>query len=317
MAGNKILVMGGIIIDSYIIVNEYPQKGQDTFITNCFERVGGCAINVANTLKNLGCKPYIISAIGNDPKGITIYKYLKNRGFGTRFVKPIKGKMSGYCITILDGQGERTFLTYKGCETIFERDMVERNLATDIPFVYLTGYFLLDNRFYSDILETLDQLKSSGSRILFDPGPLLEHIDSKMLTSILKRTDVLVPNKSELAKIRNMLNMDDNFNKWAFKNGIAFILEKQGSNGVKVWTQEDNFYIPSYKVNSIDTSGAGDSFAGGLIYCLINGCKIKQAVDFSSACGAITTTFKGPHGIFDITTVKQLMQNRKEIFDVR
>ena len=135
----------------------------------------------------------------------------------------------------------------------------------------------------------------------------------KRLISVLKQTDVFVPNESEINKIKNRLNMNNTFNKWILNNGTSYILEKKGSDGVKVWTSRESFYIPSYKVKSIDTSGAGDSFAGGLIYCLINNYSIKEAAAFSSACGAITTTFEGPHGVFTIDDITELMQNREEI----
>jgi len=308
MAGNHVLSMGGIIIDSYLLVDEYPQKGQDTFINNCFERVGGCAINVAQTLKNLGSKTYVVSALGDDPKGETIYRYLKNCDFDTSCIQHIQGEISGYCITILDKSSERTFLTYKGCESFFKTDMVPRRIHKDISFIYLTGYYLLDKDFYFAILETLDELKTQGSKIVFDPGSLVSHVDPQMLSEILRRTDIMVPNESELTKIRINLGINDDFKHWAFKNGITHILEKQGSNGVNIWTPSDSFHVPSYRVNSIDTSGAGDSFAGGLIHCLMKNYDIKEAVDFASACGAITTTFKGPHGFFNSYDVKQLMK---------
>lgn len=313
MAKDKVLVMGGIIIDDYILVDEYPKRGQDALISYSFQGVGGCAINVANTLKNLDCHALIVSAIGDDPKGDVINQYLKNQGFDIRCTKVFLEKKSGYCIILLDETGERTFLTYKGCEDIFEPEMVKDDLIEDIAFVYLTGYFLMNEQYHSHILETLDKIKAHGGKVVFDPGPLVEYIDINMLLSVLQRTYILVPNETELKKMETIICTGEGFHPWAFKNGVMLIIEKMGSSGVKMWTRYNCSFIPPYKVNSVDTTGAGDSFAGGLIYSLMNNYEITEAVRFSSACGAITTTFCGPHGKFNVNDVKQLIKKGEEI----
>lgn len=310
MAKNKVLVMGGVIIDKYILVDKYPDRGQDTIIKKSFERVGGCALNVANTLKNLGLNASIVSAIGDDSNGKQIKQYLKNQGFDLNCIKNLEGEKSGFCITVLEEKGERTFLTYKGCEGFFEPGMVKDDLIYEIAYVYLTGYFLMNKAYYPHILETLDKVKLYNGKIVFDPGPLVKYIDTEMLVSILKRADILVPNEVELVKMQNRIKMGKDFTKGAFDNKVITIV-KMGSRGVRVFAQSKEIFIPSFKVKSIDTTGAGDSFAGGLIYSLINNYEVTEAVQFASACGAITTTFSGPHGKFDISDIKQLIRKER------
>lgn len=152
MPKDKVIVMGGIIVDKYILVDKYPIRGQDAIIKKSFQRVGGCAINVANTLKNLGLNPYIVSAIGDDFNGEQISKYILDQGFDLRCIKNFKGKESGYCITILDDKRERTFLTYKGCEGIFEPEMIRDDLLKEVAYAYLTGYFLINTAYSAYII---------------------------------------------------------------------------------------------------------------------------------------------------------------------
>lgn len=66
---NKVLLLGGIITDRYFEVEHYPDLGQDTLILNSFDKIGGCALNVAVTLNNLGSLPYIVSKLGDDEVG--------------------------------------------------------------------------------------------------------------------------------------------------------------------------------------------------------------------------------------------------------
>ncbi|MEM9424236.1 MAG: carbohydrate kinase family protein, partial [Spirochaetota bacterium] len=114
----KVLLLGGVILDHYIVAS-FPQKGEDTLIVKEFDRVAGCALNVAVTLRNLGKNPYIVSSIGNDLRGKTILAYLKKRRIDLKFIEQYASSepiFSGYSMVVLDPDGERTFFTYRGCE---------------------------------------------------------------------------------------------------------------------------------------------------------------------------------------------------------
>lgn len=306
MDGVSVLIFGGIIVDSYMIVTEYPVRGQDALINDSFEKVGGCAVNVAQTLKNLGMHPYIVSAVGGDIRGNMIKSYIEDNQFDTCCIKQLEGESSGYCVTILEDAGERTFLTYKGCESYFSSDMTSDKLIKKTSYVYVTGYYLLDERYSWNIMETIGKLKDGGSKILFDPGPLVQLIKKDTLLRILSKADIITPNETEAEIIKSMLALDMDIENWFKEMGIELIVLKQGSRGVKVWSKDMSFAMPSFKVDAIDTAGAGDSFAAGLIYGLSQGMSPYEAVNIASGCGAITTTFKGPHGKFGIEDIKNL-----------
>ncbi|MEA4963926.1 carbohydrate kinase family protein [Lutispora sp.] len=306
MDRGNVLIFGGIIVDSYMMVREYPVRGQDVLINDSFERVGGCAVNVAKTLKNLRMKPYIVSAVGGDIRGDMIKSYIEDNRFDASCIKRLEGESSGYCVTILEDAGERTFLTYKGCESYFSSEMISDELIRKTSYVYVTGYYLLDERYSGDIIETVGKLKDRGSKILFDPGPLVRLIKKDTLLWILCKADIITPNETEAEIIKSMLALDMDLENWFIDMGIELLVLKQGSKGVKVWSKDMSFAMPSFKVDAIDTAGAGDSFAAGLIYGLSQGLSLYEAVNFACGCGAITTTFKGPHGEFGIEDIKNL-----------
>jgi len=313
----NVLVFGGIIIDSYMAVEDYPIRGQDVFIHDSFDRVGGCSINVAQTLKNMGMNPYVVSAVGGDARGNMIMKYLSDEKFYTDCIKQFEKENTGYCATILEDGGERTFLTYKGCESFFSTEMIPDVLIKDTSYVYITGYYLLDERYSKDILSTIGKLKDKGSRILFDPGPMIHHVKKETILSVLSKADIITPNESEAKKIKELLSLNTEPEDWAGEMNIDLVLLKSGSRGVKVWSRNMGFYMPPFNVEVIDTTGAGDSFAAGLIYGLWKDLSIYEAVRFASACGAIATTFKGPHGKFEVEDVMKLIRvSREEFYDI-
>jgi len=80
-------------------------------IEDSFRRVGGCAVNVAVTLKNLGLVPHIVSGIGGDERGGAIVDYLRELGLSTEAIRVRREGKTGYCLTLVEDGGERTFLT--------------------------------------------------------------------------------------------------------------------------------------------------------------------------------------------------------------
>lgn len=309
---NKVLVMGGVILDNYLVVDKYPAKGQDACIADSFERVGGCAVNVSATLKNLECEPYLVSTLGDDTRGTQIYEYLKKKGFKTDCIKAGSKERTGYCHIILDETGERTFLTYKGCEAFFSPGMIGDGIVGDISFVYLTGYYLLNQKYHEAILSMLKKLKAAGSKILFDPGPLVGNIDTGFLSDILEISNVVVPNAAEREKITEKLLIKEPFAEWCLKKGMELVVVKMGKRGAHAWNRDKYISVPTYKVDSKDTTGAGDSFAGGLIFSMINHYSIEETVKIANACGSITTSFVEPHAEFKIEDVMHLLNHGEE-----
>ncbi|WP_432662409.1 carbohydrate kinase family protein [Wukongibacter baidiensis] len=301
-----VLILGGLIIDNYYMTKEYPSIGQDTEINNFFERVGGCSINVGITLRNLGCVPYIVSGVGNDERGKRVEKYLTDQELDKEFISKEDGN-TGFCLVLLDESGERTFLTYKGCEEKISEDILQNPEINNMAYVYITGYYMLSTEYKEVKLSLLRTLRNNGSKLIFDPGSMVDQIEDDFLRQILELSHIIMPNKSELRKLETKLKIDNGFTKWCLNNNFELVVEKDGSKELKAYTKDNQFSVSPYKVKSVDTTGAGDSFAAGLIYGLVNGMDIETTLKIASACGALATTFLEPHGNFGIDEVKEIV----------
>lgn len=308
----KTLLLGGIILDRYLEVDSYPQAGQDTLIRRSFDVVGGCCLNVAVTLKNLGSLPYIVNRFGDDEIGARIEQYVGSLALSKTCMQKLPGGQTGYCLTVLDRTGERTFFTYKGCEIGFSLEEFSSQLTADLSFVYITGYYLLDIQTTASVLELVRHLRQNGCQILLDPGPLVGEMDSIRLRELLMVSDWLVPNSNELAIIQNKIGVSGNLVNWLFDQGAHGAAVKKGNQGVDIFTPSSAFTIGGFPVDPVDTNGAGDSFAGGFIHGLANGYSLRQAAILASACGAFTTTIKGPHGVFSLEDINHFIATFKE-----
>lgn len=292
----SILLFGGLILDRYFMIDEYPQASMDGLILDDFDIAGGCAINMAMTIKNLGGTGHVVSCLGDDSWGQDILKYMNEQELSNYCIAMAEGK-TGYCLVFVEPNGERTFLTAKGIESVFSEDLIPEGIEENCRVAAVTGYYLLDKTAI-ELVEYLKKLKDKGVKILFDPSPLVEKIASDILNSVMELSDLLLPNIQEAQFLAGNRDVED----WALsynKLGKDIII-KRGSAGGELFQEANKISYSPISVNAIDTTGAGDSFSGAIAYCLARGIELKKAISIASACASIVTTIKGPHGNFGI-----------------
>lgn len=293
------MIFGGLLLDRYLEMDVYPERGRDGLITNEFSLAGGCSVNMAATFNNLGGKAYVVSYIGADPTGREIMDYLDRHGFSGKYVKQAEGE-TGYSLVILEKSGERTFLTKKGVEARFDRKLLQgaaggarqSDAAKDRPDsaanfknVMVTGYYLLcDNT--PELVACLSEIKKHCDHFLFDPGPLFREIDPEALKKVLSMADIITVNEAEAEGIA--LPGD----------ASRIIVIKKGKSGGKVLCGAERFEYKAKEVKAVDTTGAGDSFDAGLMFGLLSGMDVRSAVSLAAESAAITVTIKGPHGFW-------------------
>jgi sugar/nucleoside kinase (ribokinase family) len=309
---NSVLLLGGIILDRYFEVYRYPEAGQDTLIQRSYDRVGGCCLNVAVTLNNLGTQPFIVDQFGDDETGIKIEKYIQSLHLPTACMLKAPGKQTGYCLTILDKSGERTFFTFKGCEEEFLPEGFPGKLNSGFALAYITGYYLINQQTASKVIDLAQRLIQNGCQVVFDPGALIGEMDAGQLRAVLSASDWLIPNLHEMMIIEHKLAIRENLVDWFLTLGKRGVLVKKGSQGVEVHTPETTMKLNSYSVHTRDTSGAGDSFAGGFIHGLANGYSLKASVELANICGAFTATVEGPHGFFSLQDINKFRASLEE-----
>ena len=289
MAGD-ILVFGGLLLDRYFNIERWPARGQDGYFTGETAFVGGCAINMAATIHNLGGNPQVVSCVGNDAVGASIRRYCQEAGLSDRYLFDTLGT-TGSCLVFSEPDGERTFLTQKGVEEYFPAALAERLQQAAPSWIGVTGYYLL-SRDGEVILRCLERFAAQGSQILFDPSPLVGDIRPELLQRVLNICQVMTPNQVELT----ILGGPEKLTGWV-KNGKTVII-KQGAQGGHVFSPTGDFSYSAAPCQVVDTTGAGDSFSGALLWALDGGDPIQTAVPFAARCAAKTAEVKGPHEIW-------------------
>jgi len=256
----EILLFGGLLLDHYFSVDRWPQRGQDGYVVGQARFVGGCAANMAVTIHNLGGHPHVVSCVGSDRSGETIQRYWREHGLSQRFILETEGE-TGSCLVFSEPNGERTFLTRKGVELSFPADLAEAVLLCEPAWAGVTGYYLLGEE-GPQILSCLERLHRRGTRILFDPSPLAGDIAPALRKRILAISDVLTPSEKELDALGGHEGGE------RLVQAGKTVVWKQGARGGVVQAPRERFSYEAEPCLSVDTTGAGDSFSGALLYAL-------------------------------------------------
>ena len=283
-----ILLFGGLLLDRYFTIDRWPQRGQDGFFENEENFVGGCAINMAVTIRNLGGQAHVVSALGSDAVARTIRDYLDAQGLSQALVHPAEGD-TGSCLVFVERGGERTFLTRRGVEEDFTAALGDKCRAFRPAWAGLTGYYLLGQDAPA-VLDCLEALHAKGTKVLFDPSPLVGSICPDLLARAVALSDLLTPNDTELSTLggRAAIPADKT------------LIVKHGAAGGTVYAPDETFDYPCVPCESVDTTGAGDSFSGALLYALSAGQDLRRAVALAAKCAARTCAVHGPHGTWKL-----------------
>lgn len=290
--GKDIVIFGGLLLDRYFHIDRWPQRGQDGFFDREASFVGGCAINMAVTIHNLGGSAHVVSCLGSDPVSAEIRAYLDRHALSQALIHPVEGT-AGSCLVFLEPDGERTFLTRKGVEGAFPAQLADRVKALSPAWAGVTGYYLLGED-APLILDCLEQLHRSGTKILFDPSPLVGDIRPDLLVRMAALSDVLTPNTAELSALGGEEGLP------GLVAARKTVLLKHGAQGGSVYSSGETFNYASVRCEAVDTTGAGDSFSGALLYAISNHYPLTQSVELAARCAAKTVQLRGPHGFWKL-----------------
>ncbi len=309
----QVLLLGGLLMDKYLVVGRYPERGEDTLVTRQFQKAGGCPYNVARTLQNLGLDPVLYSAISSDEAGRELARTVEREGLNPSALYPLEGEPTGCCMIVLDGEGERTFFTFRGCEGHFDPARLPRtaiNCLLGIGAAWLLNrlelwfYGLLYPGWSEKAVDFLEELASAGTPVLFDPGPLLGEMDPALLRRMVELASILTPNRRERRELERLLGIPS-LPEWGFARRLVCLA---GEGGARLYTPEGAKTLPALPAQVVDTTGAGDSFAGGLLAGLLTGQTPLQAAWTASACGALTTEAVGAHPSFTWADVRERLR---------
>jgi len=265
---------------------------------------GGSAANTIHGLARLGAETGFIGKVGNDDFGRFFKIDMENAGINPLLLSG--NTATGKAIALISPDSERTFATYLGAavELSAEDILIDHFEAYD--YFHIEGYLVQNHAL---IERAVKIAKQQGLKITLDMASynvIEENLD--FLHMILREyVDIVFANEEE-AKAFTGKEPAEAVHDFAGLCEIAVV--KIGKNGSIIKSRKTSHQISPFKANSIDTTGAGDLYAAGFIYGLINEYSLDKCGSLGSLLAAKTIEVIGPKmNESNWSEVKQLLKN--------
>ncbi|WP_017601773.1 PfkB family carbohydrate kinase, partial [Nocardiopsis lucentensis] len=192
----RLLHVGPVIVDVVMTVDALPRAGEGVLASSARTLAGG-GFNVIAAAARAGMEVVYAGAHGSGPNGDVARAALRSEGVEAAH-PPRPDADTGFCVALVDGDAERTFVTRLGAET----DLSLTELRTLRPgpgdFVYTVGYSLLPGPRADELLAWVGGLPD-GVRLVLDPAPVVGDLPERSLDLALDRVDLLSLSAAEAA----------------------------------------------------------------------------------------------------------------------
>lgn len=256
---------GALNVDTLLKVDRIARAEEESFIHDYAEACGGSAANTIVGLARLGCKVGFIGKVAEDHEGKLQIDCLKTEGVDTDgIIHAVKGK-SGVCLGFVDKKGGRALYINPGVNDNIEFREIQPSYVTDTQFLHMSS-FVGEKSFRAQ--KKLMSFLPSKVKVAFDPGSLYAQKGLAAIEPIIQNSTVMMPNALEL----ELLTGESEIPKGAamlLQMGVKIVAVKLGDKGCYVTDGKDKKTIPAFKVQAVDTTGAGDAFNAGFLYGLI------------------------------------------------
>ena len=258
---------------------------------------GGEALNQSIILKRLGMEPHIVCGLGQDSASRLLTDSLAKEGVDLRYAVRNESFETPVSVIFVDEKGERQSITNKAHAVNFRPD---RNRE----WVEACGGLSIASLFrapFSDpkvVLSVVKAAKETGAPVYADTKlPNFYKLTLSDLSESLPFVDYIFPNEKEAQYYSGVtFETERDVEKAAdvfLSCGIGNVIIKLGEKGCFFKNRNEKYRIPAIKVETVDATGAGDSFAAGFITAMAEGKGNEEALCFASCLGAICATKTG------------------------
>ena len=256
-----VVVVGDVATDVVVVLAGEPAPGSDR-PASIRSRGGGAGANVAVHLAGLGVPVTLAGCVGDDAAAAGLRAELAAAGVRLE-LRTVPGAATGTVVSLVEPGGQRSMLADRGANLALE--------PADVPapspggHLHLSGYTLLDPGPRAAGLAALSAAVDAGCTVSADPastGPLRRYGVDRWLADTACAT-VLLPNAEEARLLTGCGDVEDAARALAGRHPIVAVT--LGADGA-LWAADDALvHRPAHPADVVDTTGAGDAFAAGLL----------------------------------------------------
>jgi sugar/nucleoside kinase (ribokinase family) len=242
---------------------------------------GGAAANVASAFAHCGGASGFIGKVGADAMGA--YFHRECEANGVRFFKLPARETTGVAICFLTKDGQRTFATHLGAASTMHPSELPAELINKAKFLFIEAYLAFNKDLFFHILQTA---KKNKQKIVLDLASFTvvqQNLD--LFTKALNEyVDIVFANEDES---QAFTGLPPKKSAEVLATLCTIAIMKEGSQGSHLATKSQVLSIPADSVIVVDTNGAGDAYAGGVLFGLLKGFPLEIAGKIGTKAGAL------------------------------
>jgi ribokinase len=280
----KILVVGSLNADLVVRTPRFPQPGETIRGEDLQIIPGGKGANQAVAAARQGASVAMVGRVGNDSFGPALIRNLEQNHVNADHVQTEAQSATGTAIIVVDSKGQNSIVLSPG-----GNGRVAPGDVRAVPFEEYELLLLQLEIPVESVAAAARQAKERGLRVLLNPAPALA-----LPEELIALSDFLVPNESELSLLTGQPITDvasaEGGAKTLLERGAQTVIVTLGAKGALIVNQEITKHMPSFPVEVVDTTAAGDAFIGGFASALLQGKLLEEAVRYGCASGALAAT---------------------------
>ncbi len=273
-----VLALGNINIDLSFYVERAPAPDSEAFAHQFSTFHGGSAANFSAGVARLGLRSGILACVGSDREGTEAVDALKNEGVITDFIRRVEGIGTGRVCVIVEGDGSRRMVAYRGANASLEGIAGDGVAEASPEVVQLCNVS-------RNVLK--DAMRRRGKwKVSVDPGGSVGELEG----GDVEGADIVMLNERECQTLTGK--------QWEegarqLSKSVGKIIVKRGAHGAHLVSAGRGRSLPAYRVEVLDTTGAGDSFDAGFISAYCNGLEDGECLRWGLAAAALKIQNKG------------------------
>jgi ribokinase len=272
----------------------FPQPGETIFGKKFDLGFGGKGANQAVAARLCGASVGMVGKVGSDLFGPATIKNFESQGIDATHVLIAEGVSSGVAPIFVEPSGQNRIIVVKGANDTLSPEDVD----AAAPLLRKADTIILQFEIpVRTVYHTVKFGRANGIRCIVNPAPA-QPVDFKALAA----ADYFIPNESEAEAITGMpVHSVDEAKKCAeflLRKGVRRVVITLGERGSLVAGPERIELIPAFKVQALDTTGAGDAFIGSFAVFLSEGLPEEEALSRANLYAALSTTRVGTQKSF-------------------
>jgi sulfofructose kinase len=270
--------------DTLISLSHFPGSGSKVEVRSATVLPGGQVASAMVACRHWGLRARYVGKLGDDSAAELHRAEFRKAGVETEVITA-RGCTSQQAFILVEDSGERTVLWKRDERLKLQPEELRKEWITDARALHVDGHDT------AAATTAAAWARNAGIPVVADLDDLYPGVEG-----LIEKVDYLIVSRDIPERLTGHADLRESLPEVQRRFGCTLTAATLGHDGVVAWDRRQFWYRPAYRVDVVDTTGAGDIFHAGFIYGLLQGWELGRNLDFGCAAAALNCTVTGARG---------------------